>query len=162
MRNLVYMVVLCVLLSTPAEARRRGSTSLPSLTIGEDTLLRNLRKTAVNEADYVKLLDSTGAGIPVPSGEAHCFSISIFGYATAGTNSGKVALFTFDVVTKNVGGTTTLVGTNFKVNVANEVSGTWDARLVANDTTDELELQARGDVATTVEWRATVLATESP
>ena len=55
---------------------------------------------------------------------------------------------------RNQGGTTAIVGTNVTDSTSDAGASGWTVAVVANDTTDEIEVQVTGEAAHTIDWRA--------
>lgn len=114
---------------------------------GERT--RTLHVTTVNTDTPTEATDGAGGYITLASGDFTSFEARLTLKATAGTNASKGAVYVFKGLLKNVGGTSSLVGTVQKETIAEEVEG-WDGAVTADDTNDRIVMKHTGDSGSTV------------
>jgi hypothetical protein len=114
-------------------------------------------KTTTNSAVelYVSGPGDTGSRFTIPSGRVVTGIAQIIGSKSDGT---AVATYLRQFSIKNVGGTTSLVGTVNTIGT-DEAAGT-SISITANDTNDALRIQATGITSETWRWTASVWATE--
>jgi hypothetical protein len=116
-----------------------------------------LKKTTVNSASFTSLsMKTDGTGFLYTTNDTtHAYEITVVGRGTAGTNDNKSAHYKFSVTVDNTAGTVAIVNTSLPTTVSEEIAA-WDCQVVANDTNDLLDIQVKGDAASTVSWRAMV------
>ena len=94
-------------------------------------------------------LDGSSARLTVPSGKILSGIVEILGSRSTGAD---VAVYTRHVTIKNVGGTTTLVGTVDTIGV-DTAAGTTIA-ITADDANDALQIAVTGVASQTWRWTA--------
>jgi len=110
--------------------------------------LRN--KTTTNSA-VTLFLDGASARLTIPSGKILHATVHIVGSKSDGT---AVASYMRQVTIKNVGGTTSLVGT---VNtIGTDEAASTSMAITADDTNDALDIAVTGIASETWRWAATV------
>jgi hypothetical protein len=109
--------------------------------------LRN--KTTDGTTAVTLLLDGSSARLTIPSGKILSGIVEILGSRSTGA---EVAVYTRHVAIKNVGGTTTLVGTVDTIGV-DTAAGTTIA-ITADDTNDALQIAVTGVASQTWRWEA--------
>ena len=115
-------------------------------------VLRN--KTTTNSA-VTLFLDGSSARLTIPSGKILHATVHIVGSKSDGT---AVASYMRQVTIKNVGGTTSLVGT---VNtIGTDEAASTSIAITANDTNDALDIAVTGITSETWRWAATVYGIE--
>ena len=115
-------------------------------------ILRN--KTTTNAA-VTLLLDGSSSRLTIPSGKILHATVHILGSKSDGT---AVANYMRQVCIKNVGGTTSLVGTVNTIGT-DEAAGTSIA-ITADNTNDALDIAVTGIASETWRWSATVYGIE--
>jgi hypothetical protein len=109
--------------------------------------LRN--KTTDGTTAVTLFLDGSSARLTIPSGKILSGIVEILGSRSTGA---EVAVYTRHVAIKNVGGTTTLVGTVDTIGV-DTAAGTTIA-ITADDTNDALQIAVTGVASQTWRWEA--------
>ena len=109
--------------------------------------LRN--KTTDGTTAVTLFLDGSSARLTIPSGKILSGIVEILGSRSTGA---EVATYTRHVAIKNVGGTTTLVGTVDTIGV-DTAAGTTIA-ITADDTNDALQIAVTGVASQTWRWTA--------
>jgi hypothetical protein len=114
--------------------------------------LRN--KTTTNSA-VTLFLDGSSTRLTIPSGKMLHATVHIVGSKSDGT---AVASYMRQVTIKNVGGTTSLVGT---VNtIGTDEAASTSIAITADDTNDALDIAVTGIASETWRWAATVQGIE--
>jgi len=111
-------------------------------------------KTTTNSA-VTLFLNGTSTRLTIPSGKILHATVQILGSKSDGT---AVASFMRQVCIKNVGGTTSLVGTVNTIGT-DEAAGTSIA-ITADDTNDALQISVTGVTSETWRWVAVVYGVE--
>lgn len=111
-------------------------------------------KTTTNAA-VTLFLDGSSARLTIPSGKILCATVQILGSKSDGT---AVASYIRQVAIKNVGGTTSLVGTVNTIGT-DEAAGT-SVAITADDTNDALQIAPTGVLNETWRWVAVVYGAE--
>jgi len=95
--------------------------------------------------------------ISVASGIVQTFTVTAHGNESA---TGDTFAVNIDGCIKNIGGTTALVGA-LQTTVFNDAgAAAWDIVVVANDTSDELEVKVTGESVHTIDWDVRVDLTQ--
>ncbi|HEY3137413.1 MAG TPA: hypothetical protein VGL29_15395 [Blastocatellia bacterium] len=119
------------------------------------TSVYTLRQTTTDATTTELFLDGISSRITIAPGRAISFDILV----VAKTSSGTTAGHHFLGVIKNVGGTTSLVGSGIKQMLGANDSF-WDVNVEADDTNDALVIKATGVGSTTIRWVATARTVE--
>lgn len=100
--------------------------------------------------------------IDVATGTTYGFEIVLTAIQTAGTGTGSVWMHKYKGAIKNIGGTTSIVGTVTEETIAEDSGATnWSAAVTADDTNDALTIDVTGEASKTIEWVAKVELTEA-
>lgn len=91
----------------------------------------------------------------VPSGNTHFIRVHI-----SAASSSNTASYSRQVLIRNTGGTTTVVGSVQTIGTDQETDAAWDVAITANDTNDALKIEVTGAAATTIRWIALIDGTE--
>jgi hypothetical protein len=101
---------------------------------------------------YVTLgVKNSGTGVSIPTNSAVSFNVQFTGINTNG--SGQVGAFILTGVIRNTAGTTAIQGSP-TTTIISRPGVQWEVQAIANDTSDTLEIQAKGPTATTIKWAA--------
>jgi len=100
---------------------------------------------------------STLGRVSIPSGKVVSFIAQITGIKSDGS---AVAKYIREGTIKNVGGTTTLVGSIITVGTDHEDNASTDVAITADDTNDALDISVTGIAAETWRWVAVVQGVE--
>jgi hypothetical protein len=111
-----------------------------------------LAKTT-NATPTLMTLDLSTARLTITSGKMMLFNILISGIKSDGTAS---ACYKRKVAIKNVGGTTSLVGTVETIGTDIEDNASTDVAITADNTNDALQINVTGIAAETWRWAAVV------
>jgi len=98
--------------------------------------------------------------LTLASGKAIGFRMNVVAYSTT-DNIGRV--WRIEGGLKNVGGTTSLIGTVLKTSIADDGGDSlnWDVTVTANDTNDALKVEVTGSTGKTINWTVRVDAVET-
>jgi hypothetical protein len=101
---------------------------------------------------YVTLgVQNSGTGISIPTNSSVSFNVQFTGINTNG--SGEVGAFILTGIIRNTAGTTAIQGSP-TTTIISRPGVQWAVQAIANDTSDTLEIQAKGPSATTIKWAA--------
>jgi hypothetical protein len=114
------------------------------------------RNKTTDETQTNLYLNGSSTRITIPSGKIYAFTTKISGIKSDGT---AAAFYTRKGCIKNVGGTTTLVGSIETIGTDIEDSATAVA-ITADDTNDALDIQVTGIAAETWRWVAMIEGVE--
>lgn len=114
-----------------------------------------LRNTTTTNSAVTLFLDGSSARLTIPSGKILHATVHILGSKSDGT---AVASYMRQVTIKNVGGTTSLVGT---VNtLGTDEAASTSIAITADDTNDALQINVTGITSETWRWVAVVYGVE--
>lgn len=120
-----------------------------------------LRTLTTNAAPTNVFLDGTNGSnrLTIPSGKILACTVNVSGIKSDGSLG---AHYIKKVMIKNVGGTTSLVGTVSTVGSDVEDAGAsaWDVTITADNTNDALDIKVTGAASTTIRWVAVVRGLE--
>jgi hypothetical protein len=120
-----------------------------------------LRTVTTSDSPTNVFLDGTGGSnrLTIPSGKILACTVNVSGIKSDGSLG---AHYIKKVMIKNVGGTTSLVGTVSTVGSDVEDAGAsaWDVTITADNTNDALDIKVTGAVSTTIRWVAVVQGLE--
>lgn len=106
-------------------------------------------------------LDGSSIRLTIPSGRALFATINICGIITSGGVGGSKALhYMRRVAIKNVGGTTTLIGSPQVIGTDIEDDAAYDVSVSADNTNDSLSIIVTGKSGETIRWAAHVQGIE--
>jgi hypothetical protein len=113
------------------------------------------RGVTTNAAQTEIFPDGDSQRIIMSTNSTWCFDVLVTGRASNGNSAG----YQIRGVIKNIGGTTSLVGSLTKTVLAEDVSA-WDATVAADDTNDALSVRVTGAAGTNIRWVANVRTVE--
>jgi hypothetical protein len=116
-----------------------------------------MRNKTTNDASTQLFLDGSSNKLTIPSGKILACTINISGIRSTGATG---AHYIRKVMIKNVGGTTSLVGTVSTIGTDVEDVAGYDVSVTANNTTDTLDIAVTGAVSETIRWTAVVQGLE--
>ena len=102
-------------------------------------------------------LDNISKRLPVKTNGNHTFTLIGNGISTAGA----CRWFKIDGSIKNVGGTTSIVGSTTTYDDGDIAAATWDITATADNTNDSLKITVTGAAATNITWNVTGYVTDS-
>jgi hypothetical protein len=120
------------------------------------TSLYVLRNETGDATPTELFLDGLSQRLTVASGRVMTFDILI---VAAHRYGGSSAGYQITGVIRNIGGTTSFIGTSNKT-VLGEDNASWDVDAIADDANDALVVQVTGSNATTIRWVATARTVE--
>lgn len=93
-----------------------------------------------------------GTSLTLADNTAHMYVVYLSARCTGGSggNTGKIAMFKFEVAAKASSGTATIVGGEVKLQIANERDGIWDANVVV--TSNKIQFTVTGAVNDNITW----------
>lgn len=142
-----------------AYASRHGQSTHASgafATIGDAQRSDFLARKTSTDSSWTELyLDGSSAALTIPSGTAWTYVIHITGLSS----TGDVGSYEIKGAVKNIGGTTSLIGSATVTTLAEDIAN-WDVRVTGDDTGDKLMIEVLGDDDTTIRWVASVRTTE--
>jgi hypothetical protein len=108
-------------------------------------------RTTVSTPQYIGLAGTTGAGsgISVPAATAVGFEIMLVCRQTASSNVGA---WRINGLIENTGGTMTAY--NVTVNLIHRSVGGWTTNVIANSTSDTIDLEVNGTAGVSIQWVA--------
>jgi hypothetical protein len=115
------------------------------------------RRVTNNDTPATLFTNGSSTRITIPSGTVLSFIAQITGIKTDGS---AVAKYIREGTIKNVGGTTTLVGSIITVGTDHEDNASTDVAITADDTNDALDISVTGIAAETWRWVAVVQGVE--
>jgi len=116
------------------------------------------KNTTTNDTPTsLQLQDDPAVRLTIPSGKVFSFIAQITGIKSDGS---AVAKYIREGTIKNVGGTTTLVGSIITVGTDHEDNASTDVAITADDTNDALDISVTGIAAETWRWVAVVQGVE--
>jgi hypothetical protein len=115
------------------------------------------RTKTTNAAPTTLWLDGFDDRITIASGFALFATISIAGIRS---NGASAAHYIRKVAIKNVGGTTSLIGTVSTIGTDVEDNAAYDVTITADDTNDALDIKVTGVVGETIRWTAHIQGVE--
>jgi len=110
-----------------------------------------------NDTPATLFTNGTSFRMTIPSGKVFSFIAQITGIKSDGS---AVAKYIREGTIKNVGGTTTLVGSIITVGTDHEDNASTDVAITADDTNDALDISVTGIAAETWRWVAVVQGVE--
>lgn len=114
----------------------------------------SLRTTSISSGDGSGTYTSASAvRLTIPSGKIMCLMVSIAGIKSDGS---AVACYCRKVSIKNVGGTTSLIGSVETIGTDIEDNASTDVTITADNTNDALDISVTGIAAETWRWVAVV------
>ena len=127
-------------------------------TVGDAQFIRFVpwRKTT-NDTPVTLLTNGTAFRMTIPSGKVFSFIAQITGIKSDGS---AVAKYIREGTIKNVGGTTTMVGSVITVGTDHEDNASTDVAITADDTNNALDISVTGIDAETWRWVAVVQGVE--
>ncbi len=102
-------------------------------------------------------LDGTSVRLTVASGKALFAVVNVAGIKSDGS---AAAHYIRKVAIKNVGGTTSLIGTVSTIGTDVEDNVNYDVTITADDTTDSLDIKVTGETAETLRWTSHIEGVE--
>jgi hypothetical protein len=121
---------------------------------GDCQMLSGVMRNRTTNATLTELfLDGSSARLTVPSGRVLSGTIDCTGTRSDGLS---VARFRRSFAIKNVGGTTSLIGTVQTVGTDHEDNASTDITIDADDTTDALRIRVTGIAGETWRWMARI------
>ena len=102
-------------------------------------------------------LDGTSVRITIASGKALFAVVNVAGIKSDGS---AAAHYIRKVAIKNVGGTTSLIGTVSTIGTDVEDNVNYDVTITADDTTDSLDIKVTGETAETLRWTSHIEGVE--
>jgi hypothetical protein len=117
-------------------------------------VMRNLTTT---NAPTQLFLNGSSTKLTIPNGKILACTINISGIRSTGATG---AHYIRKVMIKNVGGTTSLVGTVSTIGTDVEDVAGYDVSITANDTTDTLDVVVTGATDEIIRWTAVVQGLE--
>jgi hypothetical protein len=116
-----------------------------------------MRNYTTNNTPTQLFLDGTSIKLTIPNGKILACTINISGIRSTGATG---AHYIRKVMIKNVGGTTSLVGTVSTIGTDVEDVAGYDVSVTANNTTDSLDIAVTGATSETISWTAVVQGLE--
>lgn len=116
-----------------------------------------LRKITTDATATTLMLDGNTTKLTIPSGKALFATVTVAGIINGGSKS---AHYIRKVAIKNVGGTTSLIGTVSTVGTDVEDDAGYDVAITADDTNDALQINVTGKASETIRWVAHVEGVE--
>jgi len=110
-----------------------------------------------NDTPTTMMLNGASVRLTIPSGKVFSFVAQITGIKSDGS---AVAKYIREGTIKNVGGTTTMVGSVITVGTDHEDNASTDVAITADDTNDALDISVTGIAAETWRWVAVVQGVE--
>jgi hypothetical protein len=101
-------------------------------------------------------LDNISKQLPVKTNGNHTFTLIGNGLSTTGISK----WFKIDGSIKNVGGTTSIVGSTTTYDDGDVAAAAWDITATADDTNDSLKITVTGAAATNIAWNITGYVTD--
>jgi hypothetical protein len=115
------------------------------------------RIRTTNDTPTTMMLNGVAVRFTIPSGKVFSFIAQITGIKSDGS---AVAKYIREGTIKNVGGTTTMVGSVITVGTDHEDNASTDVAITADDTNDALDISVTGIAAETWRWVAVVQGVE--
>jgi len=115
------------------------------------------RIKTTNDTPTGMRLNGSTLRLTIPSGKVFSFIAQITGIKSDGS---AVAKYIREGTIKNVGGTTTMVGSVITVGTDHEDNASTDVAITADDTNDALDISVTGIAAETWRWVAVVQGVE--
>jgi hypothetical protein len=131
--------------STPGDAQRVSFVLRNGTTSSAVTRTLFLYSSSVSA--------TSGTRLTIPSGKALFATVTIAGIINGGT---KAAHYIRKVAIKNVGGTTSLIGTVSTVGTDVEDDAAYDVAITADNTNDALQINVTGKTGEAIRWVASV------
>jgi hypothetical protein len=119
-----------------------------------DFILRNI---TTNNTSTTLFLNGSDARLTIPSNKALFATINIAGIINGGS---KAVHYVRKVAIKNVGGTTSLIGTVSTLGSDVEDDALYDVTITADNTNDALQINVTGKTGETIRWVAHVEGVE--
>ena len=117
----------------------------------------NLSCQTTNATPANVFLDNSSARLTIPSGKALFATVEVAGIINGGS---KACHYIRKVAIKNVGGTTSLIGTVSTFGTDVEDDAAYDVTITADDTNDALDIKVTGKLSETIRWTVYVSGVE--
>lgn len=98
----------------------------------------------------------------LPSGRAAILRVMVVARQSAGTGAGDCAAWDTNALVKNIGGTTTIVGSpTVTQTYADSGASAWAISITADNTNDAIQITVTGQASKTIQWTAYVVGPEA-
>jgi hypothetical protein len=116
-----------------------------------------LRNSTTNATPTTLFLNGSSDRLTIPSGKALFATVTVAGIINGGS---KAAHYSRKVAIKNVGGTTSLIGSVITLGTDVEDDAAYDVTITADNTNDALQINVTGKASETIRWVAHVQGIE--